>query len=261
MSSRGRLQVLELLAGADSPEAQRAMRVALESPAAHSDKKAWEAMVQRFSMVQRPTSDSVQFVEASYHDAHDTGDRAAAAYALGASAGKLAKMGGDRLVVRSAEEKLVTGLKSASTAEERVNMLGAIGNLGLRDDEQIIASFAKDPSPQVRAAAAWSLRKIDDSEARATLFDIAADSNPSVASSAFQAIGYQTMGNEDWTSLAHVVTSGATPPQADGQLVGLLAQNSSAGAPVADMLTALAARNTSDNRVEAAIQHILQRMQ
>jgi len=261
MAGRGRLQVLELLAGADSPEAQRAMRVALESPAAHSDKRAWEAMVQRFSMVQRPTADSVQFVEASYREARDVNDRTAAAYALGASAGKLAKMGGDRTVVHGAEQKLVAGLHSATTATERSNMLSALGNLGLHEDEPTIAAFAKDGSPQVRAAAAWSLRKIDDADARATLFGIAADADPSVAASAFEAIGHQTMSNEDWGSFAQVVKSGATPVQADSRLVALLSQSTGPNPAIADMLTTLATRNTSDGRTEAAIQHVLQRMQ
>jgi HEAT repeat protein len=218
-------------------------------------------MVQRFSLVQRPTSESVQYIAASYREASSVGDRAASAYALGASAGNLARSGGDRAVVRASEAKLVEGAKGAKTPAERRNMLGALGNLGLPEDEATIASFAKDEAPEVRSAAAWALRKIDDEDARSALFAIAADADPSVATNAFQAIGYQTMTPDDWSSLARVVAAGTTPPQSDEALLTLLSQNVNGGAPVAQMLQTLAARNTSDNSMEARIAHVLHDVQ
>ena len=115
MSSRGREQLLEILASAGTPEAQGAMRVALESSVAHGDKAEWDRLVQRFSFVQHPTTDSMSFVTASYEDARSGSDRAAAAYALGASAGNLARSGGDAQAVRAARETLMAGLKSAKT--------------------------------------------------------------------------------------------------------------------------------------------------
>ncbi len=261
MTRRGREQALELLAGAGTPAAQEAMRTALESPVAHSDPKAWDALVQRFSLVQRPTPDSVRFVAAAYREATTASDRAASAYALGASAGNLARSGGDRAVVRASEAKLLEGAKAAKTPDERRNMLGALGNLGLAEDESAIAAFAKDDAPEVRSASAWALRKIDDEDARSELFGFAADGDPAVATSAFQAIAYQTMTSDDWSALARVVTSGATPPQSDNALLTLLSDNTSAGAPIAQMLQALAARNTSDNSMEARIAHVLHNVQ
>ncbi len=257
-STRGRTMMLELLASAGTPQAQEAMRVALESPAAHEDKRAWEALVQRFSLVSHPTNDSVQFVAASYHDARDATDRAASAYALGASAGNMAKNGGDPAVVKSAESALVSGLRDAKTPTERKNMLGALGNLGLTDTEATVASYAKDESPDVRAAAAWALHRIDDEDARTALFGFATDASPSVATNAYQALAEQSMTSDDWRAFASVV--GRTPPQADNALLSLLSQNVAAGQPVAQMLQAMLAREV-DNTMLARIRHVLQQIQ
>ena len=69
------------------------------------------------------------------------------------------------------------------------------------------------------------------------------------------------MSDGDWRSLAAAVTSGQTPPGADPALVAFLSNRADLGAPGAQILEALRARNTADNALEARIAHVLARLQ
>ncbi|HEY2513013.1 MAG TPA: HEAT repeat domain-containing protein [Polyangiaceae bacterium] len=260
MNGRSRAQILDLLAGTGTAKAQDAMRVALESAAARKDGSgAYGALLQRFSAVARPGRDTIDFLATSYAAAPRGGERWAAAYALGAVAGNT-RAGGDLAAARAASDPLRRDLANAETGPARKNLCAALGNAGDPADAPTFAALATDADAGVRAAAAWALRKIDTPEARQASLTFATDADDAVARSAFDALRYQTLEDDDLTSLARQVTQGKTPAGADGSLVTLLAAHTDGGGPVHDMLTALLAREDSDNTMEAEIRHLLARV-
>jgi len=64
---------------------------------------------------------------------------------------------------------LATSLESATTSWDRAMALRAIGNYGNADMLPSITPYLEDASPEVRAAAYWSLRRIDDPAAAGIL--------------------------------------------------------------------------------------------
>ncbi len=259
MNDRGRAQILDLLAGTGTPKAQEAMRAALESHEAHASSAVFSAFVQRFSLVARPTTESVTFVAHAMQDAKDATTKSAATYALGAVAGN-AMRAGDRGAGEKYGAVLLAALATSSTSEAKKTQIGALGNLGLDTAVPGIVDFARDPDAGVRGAVAWALRKTDTPEAHEALFALAGDSSSEVEARAFDALAKETLGATDFDALSKMVVAGETQPKADGSLLTLLSSHPEGGEPVAAMLRALLARNDADKPLQAQIRHVLAAM-
>jgi hypothetical protein len=258
MNGRGRAQILDLLAGTGTPKAQEAMRIALESRAAHTGDVPYRALLQRFSSVAHPTTESIEFLARAYASAKagPTPDRYGAAYALGAAAGN-ARASGDVAGARAAHDILARDLGAARTPAERKHLATALGNAVTPDDVGAFAQLTSDHDEGVRGAAAWALHRVDAPDARAALLGFARDTDAGVAETAFQAMTYQTLGDEELGRLAAVVTAGQTPAAADGALLTLLAKHTDGGAPVRAILGTLLERAEGDNPMLARIRHVL----
>jgi hypothetical protein len=256
MTDRGRAQIAQLLAGTGTPEAQSALRAALESPAARANPVLYRSAVQSFLVVARPTRESLEFLTSAFRGARGLDDVHATALALGAAAGS-AYRSGDPDAAKPIDAALVRALRGAKSADEKAALLGAIGNVGMPDDLATIRDYARDDEADVRAAAAFALRKIDTPDARQALLGFAADSSPDVEKNAFDALAYESLGADDLAELAQVVTSGATSQRSDSALLTLLSSHVAAGAPVRAMLEHLLARNGADNMMMAEIRHLI----
>jgi hypothetical protein len=157
---RTRHFALELLAAAGSPEAQAAMRQVLE---ATGDARG----AQRLSLLQRPTAETVRFVEAWWRSAAGP-DRAPLALTLGATAGLLAH-GGEAGAAAPALDALAAALASAQAPDDRRTQLLALGNAGAEAAVPAVLAHAADADPAVREAALEALRKTLTPAARAAM--------------------------------------------------------------------------------------------
>jgi HEAT repeat protein len=219
-------------------------------------------LVQRFSVVAHPTVETLAFLESAYKESHARAERFATAYALGAAAGNLARAGADhRAEAKEFAATLERDLGRARTPDEKKELLGALGNVGLASDTPVILPYTADSSSEVRRAAAYALRKIDTPDARAALVTLAADGDDAVEESALQALGDGSMGPEDWRALAQTMTSAARPPRSEGALLALLARNTDDGEPVAAILRTMLERNDADKPMQARIRHVLAQVQ
>ena len=98
-------------------------------------------------------------------------------------------------------ERLVSSLNNAANPWDRAMALRAIGNYGNADVLDDVAPFLTDPNPDVRSAAYWSLRRVDDSAAAEmlmTAFDEEGDAN--VRSTALRTLTQMvpTAGGMEW---------------------------------------------------------------
>jgi HEAT repeat protein len=260
MNPRGRAQILDLLAGTGTPKAQEAMRAALESPDARAGGH-FDMLMQRFSLVSRPTPESIAFVEQTMREASGGAPRMAASYAMGAIAGNALRAGDETAGPRYGTEMLGS-LASARSPDEKRAVVAGLGNLGWTGAVPKLRELAHDGDPSTRAAAAWSLRKTDTPEAREALLDLASDSSPEVEDRALEAMAaLPSLDADDLASLSHAVARGATSPQADSSLLSLLTAHTDGGEPVASMLRVLLARNDADKHMAAEIRHALAAMQ
>jgi len=257
MNSRGRAQIMDLLAGTGTPEAQEAMRLALASPVARDDAALFQSLVQRFSLVSRPTHDSLSFLATALQETSTGKARSAVALALGGATGN-ALLAGDSSAAERYGALILDKLARAHTAEDRRAWLGALGNLGWSGASTRVSELASDPDASVRAASAWALRKIESSDARDALVDLAGDASPEVEERALAALeANPAVGADDVRELARRVTERRTSPRADASLVSLLSKHPEAGEPAAAMLRVLLTRNESDKPLAAEIRHLL----
>lgn len=237
LGANGRALVCDLLASAGHPEAQQAMRDALSTDIARRDPKEFGGLLQRFSLVATPTRESLDFVYRQYDKPLRADVRGAAALALGSTMGNTAR-GGDRSELAAMNDRLRGDLAKAHTPEDKGALLGAFGNAGLRDNVELVRTFGKDKSPEVRAQAAYALRKTDDDEVHATLLDLVADADPGVTLAALDVLAQQSL---DHATLARIAD---------------YAKTSSYEAEVAEGLVSFVARKHDD--LDAATQTLEQ---
>lgn len=168
----GRALVLDLLVGAGHSAAQRALRTALQTGTARSDPK-FAVLFQRLSLVARPDGETLRFVSDRLEQGKGN-ERIAAIYTLGSAAGQRAKSGNAQ-EGEEAANKLSKGLESTKEVQEKVAYLEGLGNSGLLVFAPQIASYASNPSAQVRLATANALRTMDSPQTRDTLLTLAQD--------------------------------------------------------------------------------------
>lgn len=251
-----RALVLDLLAGAGTPEAQAVMRRILSLPSARVNNRRFASYVQSLGRLEEPDGQTLRFLVNVYREAknepHDV--RAACAYALGAAIGQ-AVAAGDVMAATRASEVLRADLLEAGDALAKCALLTALGNAGLPSDLRTIFRHAPDADPLVRSAVALALRKIHEPEARSQLLTMLADPACRVAQSALSALAEHDLNEDDLHRLAELVLAGRTALALDGRILRVLV------AQLARMTPAIARSKEIEEalrlllgRVEAAVQ-------
>lgn len=251
----GRALVLDVLAGAGSPEAQETLRALLDSPASKQDLKERVLLLQRLSLVEHPTPETVRYAAERFAAAEGP-ERIADGYSLGAVLGHLKANGEGTEQVRELGGQLVDGLRRARTPTDEQTYLRALGNAGLPEATAEIIAHAGSPDADVRAAAASALRKIPAPEATAALIDLAGARESDVQAAAFDALRGRTLSSGELDRLAALAAAGKVDERNLGLLVAAVSPSAGNAAGRA-VLQALAPRITRDAALRARVQALL----
>ena len=224
--------VLDLLAGAGTPEAQAAMRTAVVSPLALADRERVTQFA-RLALVEHPTPETVAFVEDAWQRAEGK-DRRDRALVVGAIAAAVQR-DGELARAEALGQQLAEALASAKEERDTLALLRALGNSGLDSQVNRVVRETSNPSVTVRSVAAFALRKMQAPEARRTLVSLTEDPAIEVQRSAFHGLGK--------LSVAEAEELSARSPRisATNELISALAPFA-ARRPVRDAFIAMAKR-------------------
>ncbi|MFN3196856.1 MAG: HEAT repeat domain-containing protein [Bradymonadia bacterium] len=221
LGQKGRALVADLLANAGHPQAQNALRTALETPAARADDERG-LLIQRFSMVESTTAASLDWLEEELTSDAAGAAPMAAAFALGSAIDHHSDEG--RSV--QAYQRLASGLDGIEDTEARGDMIRALGNTARSELVQLLEGDAQHPEVGVRAATATALRAVADPGAGALLLDLALDADYGVQGSALDALDEQARAGrltpEMQTALAEMVLEGDVHSVNHSRVKGLI---------------------------------------
>lgn len=218
--SVGRRLILDVLSAAGHPAAQAALRTALTSPEARGDAH-YTMMLQRLSLVERPTAETAAFVEATMRSG-DHAVRAASAVTLGAVAGHLAAQG-EAALARRYNDVLVSELSAAGDPASQGELLRAIGNVGSADNRALVLGHVGDADPGVRSAAASALRKDGSATAHQALIGMTEDDSGLVQQAALSSLLRQPLAPAEVSALASAATRAKLAAANQPLVVDLLA--------------------------------------
>ncbi len=216
-SSSERAFVLDLLAGAGTPEAQAALRLAVVSASAVADRERVTQFA-RLAFIENPTPETVAFVDDAFTTAKGK-ERLDRALVLGAVANALQTHGEPERALQLGT-KLVQGLEAAATTKETTAYLRALGNAGLEVQVPRVAARLTHPEPVVRSVAAYALRKTRVPAARQVLLGAVADSSAEVQRNALHAL--DRLDRSEAVAIAAQVNRGAVAPRAANDVVTAL---------------------------------------
>ena len=260
-SARGRSMVIDVLSSAGSPEAQAAMIRILETPAAKHDGALHRSLLQRFAFVRAPTPDALNYVR-GLSRSNDATLAETALVTTGSVLGRLLEAG-DHSVEAEARSLMARakGDLSNESAEGRLAVIMAIGNLSHPDASAALAAQSANSDPSVRAAVATALRHGNDPGAPKLLAELMKDPDPYVARSALEAHLGHPLTSAQLTAFADLVKGGGTNAEADIALATSLMNHSSAAPDaVRSILETLVARAPEDSpelpRLRAALQSV-----
>lgn len=259
MGDKGRALVLDLLASAGHAQAQAVMRELLETRAAHEDARAYELLLQRLGLVERPEKESLAYLERKYESARSEKQehlRNASAYALGAAVGRLGPEDADG---GRYNRLLLDGLGAAGTAEARETYLRALGNSGRPENAAAVLSLESDPDARVRSGVAAALRKTDSPESTAALLRLSRATERPVQAEALAALREHQLDATALGSLRDLVLSGGLRPGTEPVLVSLLDERLDGGPMVVEMLRFLAQSVRDDPALRTHILELLAR--
>ncbi len=261
-SVKGRGLILDVLAQTGDAKAQETMRAALSSRAAHAGTHDFSALVQRFTFVVEPDAASIKFLEETYDANKHGGDVESAqgtVVALGSAVRRLT-IQHELAAANEINERLRGELRQAQAPAMRAALVAALGNAARPEDVPDIASIATDSDARVRDQVAGALRTVDSPGARQALFSLAIDHNTGVATSAFQALHSQSLGDEDWQALEQIAQQGTSPVSSDAALLNLVRdKDKTIARPEArQILAAMLTRNQgSDSDIPVIIRGLL----
>ncbi|HWB74895.1 MAG TPA: hypothetical protein VG755_08060 [Nannocystaceae bacterium] len=181
---RSRSLVVDMLASAGTPEAQRLLVELLgrDELREHPSYRAW---LQRFAFLWRPQPSTAKFLlarlEAARRD-HRDDERRAIAYPLGTVARRIGEI--DPITGAALRGRLREELAAAKMPQDVVAALGGLGNAGATADEALVISHIDDADADVRATVAIALRHHADAPALAALHALASDRDAFVAATA-----------------------------------------------------------------------------
>lgn len=250
--------VLDLLASASTPDAQKVMRQLLASEQAKKDPR-FVHLMQRMGFVTAPDKESVAFVKNRYTDAtanRKKNERFAAAYTMGSMADRARTEGDDRTAKQLVDE-LSSALRSARP-DEVVLFLTALSNADSASAIDTFGSYANSPDPNVREAVARALDEPQTPKALAMLLDLAADPDRAVQRSALKSLRRYTLTGPVILRLAQIAEGGRFLPENVRFVVDLVKTYRFAlPREVEPLLQALLAGPIDDDLVRAAVQQLL----
>lgn len=210
-SAGGRTQaiVLDVLANAGTEKAQATMRSLLESRAvaAHD---SYPALVQRFSMVDRPTPETGRWIASRFREAtraKDKDRRLASAYTLGSVADRL-RESGHPAEARAHTDELRDAIRHAEDEAMLAYLLTALANTDSADLASWLGGYAKHPSADVRASVAAALDEPPTPEATRILLELVADPDRLVQSQAIRALRNHSLSAANVHLLASYAAAG-----------------------------------------------------
>ena len=142
-------------------------------------------MVHRTAGLARPTPETIAFVEERF-GSDDPVVSQATAYTLGALAPKATGDTKDRLMA-----KIGGMLTEDASAAAIQSALAGLGNAGMADTVDLIASYVDHDDAPLRGQAATALRKIDTAQAHDLLIDMLDDTAAWVQRDVLSAMIYQ----------------------------------------------------------------------
>lgn len=264
LTVRGRGLIMDVLAQTNTPVAQKAMRMALETPEARTKPKDFSTLVQRFTFVNAPDKESVEFLSREYFDDLHAGNVTAAQGSI-VALGSLVRRLDDQLEhdqARAVNERIRAELHNARAPEIRAALVAALGNAARDEDVADLAQAASDDDVRVRDQVATALRSVDSPAARSALLTLAGDSTGAVAIHAMDSLQKQTLGDDDWRALASLAREGKTTGASDAAFVALVREKGPARQEGREILTKLLKRNQGgDNDLPVIIRSVLQSSQ
>jgi hypothetical protein len=255
--------VLDLLASASTPEAQRVMRQLLASDRAKNDPR-YAHLVQRMGFVASPDKESIAFVKGRFAAASADGtrtkavrnERFAAAYAMGSMADR-AKEDGDDASAKSLVDDLSSALRGARP-DEVVFFLNALANTDSASAVGTFGTYATSPDPAVREAVADALDEPQTPEALTLLLDLARDPDRAVQRAALRSLRRYTLSAPVILRLAQIAGDGLFLPENVRFVVDLVKTYRFVHPREEELLLrALLAGAIDDDLVRAAVQQLL----
>jgi hypothetical protein len=253
----GRTQavILDVLANAGTEKSQATMRALLDKRDAKQH-ESFASLVQRFSMVDRPTPETGRWVANQFRDAtreKNRDKRLASAYALGSVADRL-RSSGDGAEARKHTDELRDAMKHAEDDMILAYLVTALANTDAPELGQWLGGYASHPSADVRASVAAALDEPPTPEATRILLELAGDPNKLVQSQAIRALRRHTLSAANLRLLAGYASAGRFHPTNLRALLDMI-KPSRMTEPVAtrELLAALLAAGVDDAEVRAAV--------
>jgi hypothetical protein len=220
------------------------LRELLETTEAKATER-YELLLQRLSLLEAPTSETVDYLRGKVERPGD-GDAMAAAHSLGSAIGKRSIATAE---IEASAAVLRRGLAAATSPGEQVAWLGTLGNAGRAEDVPLLAEYAESSEPSVRAAVADALRKSQTDASEAVLDRLVSDPEPRVQKRALHALARYTLAPERVQMLGELVATGRLQPASFAALTALLESNRHQSAAVAPVVDAILAQPISDRHV------------
>lgn len=258
LGSKGRLAVLDVLAATGGEEAKTALLRVLDSSAARHDEHRL-TYLQRLLLVEEPSADMARAVRERHGKSlasNDSDMAYAEAHVMGAMAGTLAARG-ERNEAKASVDVLAGALDGAKTPVARSAYLSALGNAGDATQLPRITKHAHDESPAVRRSVASALRKSNEPAARATLLELASDSDADVQVAAVEALGHHPVDASEQRQLGRMIEAPHLSGEAEAQVVTLLLRQGPPSSEVRGSLEQLLA-HTEDPRLAARVRLALE---
>jgi HEAT repeat protein len=209
--------ILSGLGSAGTADAEKAVRDVLSDSRSSAAER--HAAVDAVFGLEHPTAETAKALE-TLTGSDDPTLKQNASLALGVAASRLAE--DDPETSAGVVQRLAAGYGSAPTSDEKIRIVGALGNARSSDSLKVLAQALASPDPAVRTAAAAALRFVADPAADGLLSKaMTSDPEISVRNAALMAAGYRA-----YDPLAQALETIAKDPDAKlrGVLVSTLTQ-------------------------------------
>lgn len=253
LSPFGQALIADLLASAGSPQAQAALRAALNDPALIASPVTRARLLQRLGFVDAPTPETLAFVEEMAGD-EDVRVRRAAHLTRGG----LARRTEDPTPIIDA---LTQATRADDPAEARAAIAG-LGNSAHPDAAPTIFEHADAQDPAMRRTAAQALRNMPDADD--TLVGMAGDPVSTVQQAALAALNQRPPTSAAADGLSAGLRDGSIQDSQRNQILSLAERGSrdeAGSATWRPVLEALLARSQGDPRLAARARRLLNRPQ
>ena len=243
--------IVDLLAGASTPETMAALRSILARPAVQAG-SGYGRTVQALVLAPRPDAEMVAFLSALGEQQVGTPQGRLTRNAAAIVASRLAEQGDDSHVRHLAAET-AADLRDAATPQERAELLLVMGNLGQEEYLRDVLPFATDPDAEVRAATARALRNLDSDEARAELLALTTDEDSYVQTQALRSLDPAQMQDEDFGFLLDQIAAGTVGTGSEEWFIQLAQQDARGEALLQALLDQGVESNTLRGQIQAAL--------